>query len=449
MGFSNFRFVVLFRVILLAVTVSILMYLVFITEKYFSAVLIGILLIAEIVSLYLYVENTNRKLKRFLEHIKYSDFTSGFNSDNQIGKSFRELNKSFNEVLEAFREARSEKEEHLQYLNTVVQHVETGLIAFNQEGEIQLMNTAANRLLKVAHLRHITDLNSFYPNLKQVLKELDPGDTTLFRNSNNEELALNTTEIIMKGKPYKLISFHNIQAELQKKELEAWQNLTKVLRHEIMNSIAPISSLTSTLKDILEDEFTNLEPGEPISEETVEDVQEALSTIENRSHALARFVNAYKDFTQIPEPHFKLVAMEEVMQNVSNLMQIEFKSREIEFTWKVTTPSLKVTIDPEQIEMVLINLVKNALQSVENTSGGKVEVIGGLNSNIRPFIAVRDNGPGIIPEALERIFIPFFTTKKEGSGIGLALSRQILHKHKGSLTVTSVQNELTEFILTF
>ncbi len=448
MGFSNFRFVVLLRVILLVLTVSALVYLVFITEKYFSASLVGVLLVFEVISLCLYVENTNRKLTRFLEHIKYSDFTSGFNSDNQIGKSFRELNKAFNEVLEAFREARSEKEEHLQYLNTVVQHVETGLVAFNQKGEIQLMNTAANRLLKVAHLRQISDLNTLYPSLNKVLSELNPGETTLFRNSNNEELALNATEIIMKGKPYKLISFHNIQAELQKKELEAWQNLTKVLRHEIMNSIAPISSLTSTLKDILEDEFTNLEPGEPISQETIEDVQEALSTIENRSHALARFVNAYKDFTQIPAPHFQLVLMEEVIQNINSLMQAEFKNREIELNWKITTPSLKITIDPEMIEMVLINLVKNALQSVENTKGGKVEIIGGLNSNIRPFIVVRDNGPGIIPEALERIFIPFFTTKKDGSGIGLALSRQILHKHKGSLSVSSKQDELTEFILT-
>lgn len=449
MGFNNFRFVILFRVLLLAATVSIWAYLVFITEKYFSATLIGVALIAEIISLYLYVENTNRKLTRFLEHIKYSDFTSGFNSDNQIGKSFGELNKAFNEVLDAFREARSEKEEHLQYLNTVVQHVETGLIAFNQVGEIQLMNTAANRMLKVSHLRTITDLKSYYPSLNKILDELNPGEATLFRNSSNEELALNATEIIMKGKPYKLISFHNIQAELQKKELEAWQNLTKVLRHEIMNSIAPISSLTSTLKDILDDEVTNLEPGEPISEETIDDIQEALSTIENRSHGLARFVNAYKDFTQIPDPHFKLVLMEDIIQNIESLMQIEFKSRNIQFETKVTTPSLKVTIDPELIEMVLINLVKNALQSVEKIEGGNVSIVGGLNSNIRPFITVRDNGPGIIPEAIERIFIPFFTTKKEGSGIGLALSRQILHKHKGSLTVNSQPNEVTEFILTF
>ncbi len=449
MGFNNFRFVVLIRILLLAATVALAMYLFLISEKYFSAVLVSLLVFLQIGALYYYVENTNRKLTRFLEHIKYSDFTSGFNSDNQLGKSFRELNQAFNEVLEAFRQARSEKEEHLQYLNTVVQHVETGLIAFDQNGHVQLMNAASNRLLKIAHFRDLDDLKQLNSTLYELLVALNPGESNVFRNAHHEQIALNATEIVMKGKAFRLISFHNIQAELQKKELEAWQNLTKVLRHEIMNSIAPISSLTSTLKDILHDELVEHPTNEPISQETVEDIQEALSTIENRSHALARFVNAYKDFTQIPEPQFSLVLMEEVIGRVVQLMQSEFKNRGISLHYKVTTPSLKITIDVELIEMVLINLLKNALQAVEGQENGKVEVIGGLNRNIRPFITVMDNGPGIIPEAIEQIFIPFFTTKKDGSGIGLALSRQILHKHKGALTVNSRQGEQTEFTLLF
>ncbi len=450
MGFNTFRLNVLIRSLLLGATVFAAVYLWHTAEKTVSAVLALFLFGVQLASLFHYLENTNRKLTRFLEHIKYADFTSGFASDNHLGKSFRQLNKSFNEVLDAFRQARAEKEEHFQYLNTVVQHVETGLVAFDKSGKVELMNSAAHRLLHCSQVRNIADFEEKAPALYSPLSSIEPGGRFLYRNTGMEELAVTATEIKLKGRPFILVSIHNIQAELQKKELEAWQNLTKVLRHEIMNSLAPISSLTSTLKDIVDEELSNRQAGEPISEETIEDIREALGTIERRSHALARFINAYKEFTHVPQPNFEVVPVQPMLKRIYQLMQGEIRNRGLDLVLEQSKNGpLTITADPELIEMVLINLLKNALQAVEGLEGGEVVIGSGLTDNLRVYIKVADNGPGIIPEAIERIFIPFYTTKKEGSGIGLALSRQIMQQHKGSLTVSSEPNVKTVFVLTF
>ncbi|WP_020527263.1 sensor histidine kinase [Flexithrix dorotheae] len=451
MNFKNFKLGIGIRVISLTVTLIIFVYLWFEQEKHLSAVLIAFLAIYIAFNLYHYVENTNRKLTRFLEYIKYSDFASGFAADNKLGKSFKELNASFNEVLEAFRQARSEKEEHWQYLNTVVQHVGIGLISFDLDGQIQLLNTAACRLLFINNILNISELGDMHPQLTEMIQKMEPGTNFLFR-SNEQQLSIQATEIRLKGKSYKLISLKNIQNELQQKELESWQNLTSVLRHEIMNSITPISSLISTLIEIFEEElpenFEEVGTAE-ITKETVEDIKEAFTTIQRRSHALIRFVNAYKDFTHIPKPKFRMILVKDLLDGMVSLLQKEILKKEVELKYQLNNPSLRITIDPELIEMVLINLLKNATQAVEGKQNGVVELIGGLDENHHTTIIVADNGPGIIPEALNQIFIPFYTTKKEGSGIGLSLSRQIMQLHKGSLTVNSMPNERTEFKLTF
>ncbi|UZR94656.1 sensor histidine kinase [Chondrinema litorale] len=416
-----------------------------------SATLIALLIIYQIHNLYYYVENTNRKLTRFLEYIKYSDFASGFAADNRLGKSFRELNDAFNEVLEAFREARSEKEEHLQYLNTVVKHVGIGLISFDTDGKIELLNPAACRLLFISNILTLNELADMHPELTEIIRDLVPGGSSLFRN-NEKQLAIQATEIRLRGKSFKLISLQNIQNELQQKELEAWQNLTSVLRHEIMNSIAPISSLVSTLNDIFEEELPeNYQDQEfvEINNEIVDDIREALSTIDRRSKGLIKFINAYKEFTHIPKPKFKLVSVKDLIENIVQLLRNDLKQKQIQFDYHIDQPGIKVSIDPELIEMVLINLIKNAAQAVNGKENPTVQLISKVDENQHVTILVIDNGPGIIPEAIDQIFIPFYTTKKDGSGIGLSLSRQIMQLHKGSLTVHSNLNERTEFKLTF
>jgi len=449
MGFSSFRIKVLIRVILLALFVSFFLFLLQDKEKIVTTVLIGAMAIVVLGELYYFVERTNRKLTRFLESVRYSDFVSGFAADDQLGKSFKDLNKAFNEVLEAFRTARSEKEEHWQYLNTVVQQIGTGLLSFDEEGNIELINTIARKYIRAPQIHNINELKITDPELHKHFINIKPGTNRLYQVDAKTQLAIHATELILRKKDYKLITLQNIQPELQQKEIEAWQNLTRVLRHEIMNSITPIASLTSTLKDILVEDLTQNNGSFELGTEAVDDLQDGLNTIEGRSQGLIRFIDAYRDYTSIPEPKLKLISLAELVDHIANLLKIEIRKSNVDFEWMVEPEDIKINVDEEQMEQVLINMLKNAIEAVEDCKEPKVSIKSGFDVNGNVQIQIRDNGQGIVPEALERIFIPFYTTKKTGSGIGLALSRQIMQLHNGSLTVDSEPDEYTEFTLKF
>ena len=449
MVYKDFRFKVALRVILLGITMAIFTYCIQSSTLFITGLIIGVIVLLELIEIFHFISNTNRKLTRFLESVKYSDFASGFSSDNKLGQSFKDLNQAFNEVLEAFRKARSEKEEHLQYLHTVVEHVSTGLMSFDDHGKVELMNATAKRFLKVDQLRNIEELIAKQARLYKVLFDLPTGKSTLFRSEGDVQLAVHATEMILRGKKIKLVALQNIQPELQKKELEAWQNLTRVLRHEIMNSITPIASLTSTMKDILMEDLTKQEDHYTLIEETVEDLQDGLGTIEGRSQGLIKFIDAYRDYTSIPLPQVKVIKVSHLLEHISQLMKVEIKKANVHYSCEVNDESLELNIDEELIEQVLINLIKNAIEALEETEKPTVAVSAYTDANSNIIISVRDNGPGIIREALDQIFIPFYSTKKRGSGIGLSLSRQIMQLHNGSLNVDSEPNEFTEFTLTF
>ncbi len=449
MGFNNFRIFLLVRVVLLFVTVFLFIFLLKNDTRNVLSIIIGVIIIFQLYDIFRFVENTNRKLTRFLESIKYSDFSSGFASDNKLGRTFKELNAAFNEVLEAFRQARAEKEEHLNYLHTVVQHVSTGLLSFDHEGNIGLINNTARKFLQTAQIRNIDEIKPVNPDLYKQLIELQPGHKALIRKSSDVSLALHATEIRLRGNPFKLVALQNIETELQQKEIEAWQNLTRVLRHEIMNSITPIASLTETLNQILKEDMQKNNDYYRIDEDSVEDLSDGLNTIENRSKGLVRFVDAYRDYTTIPKPKFAVVSVKKMFDHIQNLLSNEMESLNIEFNISLAPENIEITADRELIEMVLINLIKNAKEALTENNEPKIELRCRLDNEKRTIIEVKDNGPGIIQEAMERIFIPFYTTKKNGSGIGLALSRQIMQLHNGSLNVKSEPDLFTIFTLHF
>lgn len=427
---------------------SLFVYMVSKPNMIFAAGLTLLIILGQFVELYRFASQTNRKLTRFLESVKYSDFISGFANDNKLGKSFRELNAAFNEVLEAFRKARTEKEEHWQYLNTIVQQVRTGIISFDPEGQVQLMNANAKRFIGIANLKNVHELADKNPKLYEALMDVQSGKSTLYKASNEFLLTLQATELRIRGNTVKLVTLQNIQTELQKQELEAWQNLTRVLRHEIMNSITPISSLTSTLREILEQDLIKKENNYELKSEGAEDLREGLNTIESRSKGLIKFIDAYREYTSLPQPKIKNIRVKDLIEKVAQLLKPEFKKTSIQFSYKSDSEYLTIQADEEMIEQVLINLIKNAIEALENSPNAKIELTGTYNDS-SVIIEVTDNGPGIIPEAIERVFIPFFTTKKSGSGIGLALSRQIMQMHNGSLTVKSEPDVKTTFTLNF
>lgn len=414
----------------------------------FAAILTFVVVIIQLADIFRFVSQTNRKLTRFLESVKYSDFISGFTSDNKLGKSFKDLNIAFNEVLEAFRKARSEKEEHWQYLNSVVQQVRTGILSFDAEGNIQLINTNAKKFIGINNLRNIGELITVNPRLYHALNSVGPGNSELYKGSNELHLTVQATELRIRGTDVKLVTLQNIQPELQKQELEAWQNLTRVLRHEIMNSITPISSLTSTLREILDHDMERKNNHYELRDEGAEDLREGLSTIENRSKGLIKFIDAYREYTSLPKPKVTVVRLKDVIDKVAQLMRIELKKTSIAFHCECSSEYITINADVEMIEQVLINLLKNAIEALAETREPKLELIGRYDENAVK-IEVIDNGPGIIREALEHIFVPFYTTKRTGSGIGLSLSRQIMQMHNGSITAESEPDVRTVFTLRF
>jgi two-component system, NtrC family, nitrogen regulation sensor histidine kinase NtrY len=445
---NDFRFRVAVRVILVGLTMAMLIFMLSRSNMVFAAALTGFIIIGQLAELYRFSSQTNRKLTRFLESVKYSDFISGFTSDHKLGKSFRDLNEAFNEVLEAFRKARSEKEEHWQYLNTVVQQVRTGIISFDAEGNVQLVNATAKRIIGIANLKNINELNESNSKLFQALTETEPGKSTLYKSGNEFLITIQATELRIRGNDVKLLTLQNIQTELQKQELEAWQNLTRVLRHEIMNSITPISSLTSTLREILDYDLIKKDGVYELKTEGAEDLKEGLSTIENRSRGLIKFIDAYREYTSLPPPHIKTIRLKDLIEKVSQLMRTELKKTSIIFTSSCESEYLTIQADEEMIEQVLINLVKNAIEALSNQPDGRIE-LNGKYTDYTVIIEVIDNGPGIIKEAMNKVFIPFFTTKKTGSGIGLSLSRQIMQMHNGNLSVKSEPHVQTVFTLKF
>jgi two-component system, NtrC family, nitrogen regulation sensor histidine kinase NtrY len=414
----------------------------------FAAILMFVIIVLQLVEIFRYVSQTNRKLTRFLESVKYSDFISGFTSDHKLGKSFKDLNIAFNEVLEAFRKARTEKEEHWQYLNSVVQQVRTGILSYDIDGNVQLMNANAKRFMGMANMKNIKELIQLNPKLYHAVNSVEAGKSELYKSSNDLYLSIQSTELRIRGIDVKLITLQNIQPELQKQELEAWQNLTRVLRHEIMNSITPISSLTSTLREILDHDMTRKESHYELKDEGAEDLREGLSTIENRSKGLIKFIDAYREYTSLPKPKMVTVRLKDLIETVAQLMKTELKKTSIDFQYDWSSEYLTIQADVEMIEQVLINLLKNAIEALNETPDPKLRLSGRYDENIIK-IEVIDNGPGIIKEALEHIFVPFYTTKRTGSGIGLSLSRQIMQMHNGSLSVESEPDVRTVFTLRF
>ncbi len=396
------------------------------------------------VSLYTYVTSVNKKLILFFESIQYSDFTVKFSSDNTLGKSFSDLNNQMNLVVEAFKAARAEKEANIQFLNTLVQHIDVGIICYDFNENIEILNNAAIRLLDVYRLRELSNLKgTAVDRLYFILKDLGSGERVMFETDSGRQLAINATKVSLRGRAVKIISLQNIRSELQQKELSSWQNLTRVLRHEIMNSIAPIVSLVGTMRSIVDEDLSKKEG----IEDSVEDLGEALKTIENRGKGIMNFVNAYRDFTTLPKPIKRETSAKELLHRLQSLLNSNGVADHITVSVHIENDYL-LHIDTDQIEMVLINLVKNAREAFEENQAGKIEIRAYQKEGQR-FITVKDNGKGMVPEALEKIFIPFYTTKKTGQGIGLSLSKQILQSHDGDLTARSELGKGSVFRLEF
>lgn len=449
MVYRRFYIGVVFRVMGLALTMFFGIWLFYSQDLLLAPGILGGIVLIQIVEMIYFVNSINQKLARFLDSIRFNDFSSSFTSDSQKGGSFRQVNVAFNEVMNVFKKTRAEKEEQMLFLQIIIQHINTGIISFNSSGQIGVINNAAKHLLQIPQFRDISDLGKLSTKLLKEVLEMKPGQRISEKVDESLHLIIQTTSLKMGGQSWTLLSLQNINAELQSNELEAWQNLTKVLRHEIMNSITPISSLVDSLRTILDEDSYVQQEGLLIKKDGFQDMQEGLETIANRSRGLVTFVNAYRDYTNIPKPNKELVKVKSLFENVLNLMKEELKNVEVKVEVKINPEDFELSCDVDQITMILINLIKNASESLVNQADRTIWLSALNQGDMGTIIQVEDHGPGIVPEALERIFVPFYTTKKTGSGIGLAISRQIMNLHKGSLQVKSKPNEKTIFTLNF
>ncbi len=451
MAFKNFRIKVLIRVILIALSLFFLIFLVTQTVYQITGVLLLAAVVFQVIELIRFMEITNKRLYQFLQSIRHADFSTSF-SDQKLGKTFENLNQAFTEVIEEFKKYRAEKIEHYNYLQTVVQHVTIGIIAYKKDGKVDLINNAVKRTLNISGLRNISELKEVQDELPELLFQLKAGDTRLlkiFIQDELRQLSVKATEFRMRGEELILITLQDIHAELEEKEVESWQKLIRVLTHEIMNSITPISSLAGTVNDMLIDEKTKSLRTNEFDDDDVESIQSALKTIKTRSEGLLNFVETYRNLTRIPKPNFRYISVKEMFDRVEMLLMQKIQGLNITFSTQIDPDNLMLTIDPDLMDQVLINLVLNAIDAVKHQDNPGIIMKAYLNQGGRLQIEIKDNGKGIKPDIMDKIFMPFFTSKEHGSGIGLSLSRQIMHIHKGSISVKSKPEEGTTFTLSF
>lgn len=406
---------------LLVASITLLAWAIIATEHFAVPAVIAIVVLLQVVSLLHYVESHVDTLEEFFAAVNYEDFTRRFVEDDVDV----ELKGAFNRIIQKFQNARAERDVQAGYLETVVRHVPVPFIAVRSDGSLSLVNNPARRLTGMPALHHIDQLAELDPQLPTLMRNIEPGQQQLLQTKLREipaELRISVSEIRMSGDVERLYSIENLSGELTAREASAWRNLIRVLTHEIMNTLTPVTSLAQTATTMLDDPAA------------AEDIREAVTTIARRSEGLMKFVARYRELLKVPQPDIGAVSVAEALQGVGALLSDELQA--VNFAIDVVPPSLEVQADSQLLDQVLLNLVRNAIDAMRETNSPQLGLSGQLDYG-RVVIKVTDNGPGIADELIEQIFVPFFTTKRDGSGIGLSLCRQIMTAHGGDIVVNS------------
>ncbi len=421
-------------------------WLLFEIQKFIPAVIVLLIFIGQIFELIHYLNKVNRQIAWFFEAVRNDDTTLKF-PINTGNKSLNDLNLSLNKLNELIKNIKIELQKQEQYYKTILENINIGILSINEKGAIYLANTASCKMLNRDHLTHINQLSQVDKKLYSAIKELQPGDRKLVTFSGNNglvQLSVKSTLFKTARETFQLITMQDIKSELEIKELESWIKLIRVLTHEIMNTIAPITSLSETILNY----YKNLN-GEKPDERVIKNTMKGLEVIKEQGNGLMEFVETYRKFTRLPKPEKQSVLVTGLFEKITTLVKSEPENQAVQLLWKLNPSDLEIYADKKQVSQVLVNLVKNSLDAIRNNELKEIFLQGNINSFDRPQITVTDNGPGIPVDVIEKIFIPFFTTKESGSGIGLSLSRQIMLMHGGSLKVESIPGKQTVAIMEF
>lgn len=445
---KRFAFLVILRIILLMLTLTALAFIFARTELFFNQIILLGVIVIQVSELIRFITHTNRELAKLLLAIRYSDFSISFKGTKK-GKTFKELQDACVEIIDAFKKVSVEKEAQFKFLQVIVDNLKVGVVAIKEDYSIELMNAEAQRLLKTSTPNYWKQLQQLLPHFAQEITDMEDRDKRLLElNVKGEKLQISTQVNRLKilNFRYTIVTFQDIKSEIEQKEIEAWHKLIRILTHEIMNSITPVTSLTETMLMLLEENGKPL-AHEELTEETLEDLRFSMKTIQKRSEGLLHFVDDYRRLTRIKAIEPEEVKVKRMLEEIATLMRAETQKDGVEIS--VTAPEyLSIAMDRKLIEQVLINLITNARHALENSKSGNIQISASSDQHSK-IISVKDNGTGIDAAKMEQIFIPFYSTKEEGSGIGLSLSKQIMKKHKGDLSVKSTLGEGATFYLTF
>jgi nitrogen fixation/metabolism regulation signal transduction histidine kinase len=441
---GKFQIIIVIRVVLIILTTGLFFLALKNPDHLFSIALTASLVIVQAIWLVRHVTQVNRTLDQV--------FQSVLNQDGTVhvlpGES--KLNKTLQEVTAHLSNLQKEKQVQYHYLKLIVNHLNTGIIAYSSDGRIDMVNQSALKLLGLKKLKHLEELKHYGEDFMQrIWNPSITGDdfTELRRNDGIVKFSLRSSMFRLNGQTIHLCSFHNIKEELERHEIQSWKKLLRVITHEIMNSVSPIVSLTTTLNRLYVRNGKQLQPDE-VEKHHIRDTVEGLQIIQRRGSGLLNFVKDIRKMHLLAEPEKSKIGVRKLFDGIIRLMEEEIQKAEVSIHTNVIPEHLHIFADRGMIEQVLLNLIKNALEAIDH-GAGQIELKAFQDEGSGKYIQVTDNGKGIDISQQQEVFIPFFTTKAEGSGIGLSLSQQIMKAHQGRISVHSTPAGDTRFTLCF
>src|SRR5215471_1702547 len=447
MGIRNFEWRILLRVLLLFIALTVTSYLV-VKEMYIYLVIAVPVITYQVVEFYRFQRKAHVELDQFVESVHYRDFSRSFDVKH-APVDIQPLRQGFNEINTTFKVISKEKETQYQYLQKILELIDTGILSYREHnGEVLWMNESLKKMLQLPYLKTIHSLAKRDNDLYRQISLLKPGESkiaTAHLEKASFKILLSATAFQTEGKKFKLIAFQNVNEALDETESKAWQKLLSVMTHEIMNSVAPISSLAETLKHRLQQTVSSFNDDAG----SLDDLELGIDTIKRRSEGLLKFAETYRNLNKITTLNLKRVYVRDLFGNLLQLMQPTLEQKNIDLETILKDTDLQLEIDTNLVEQVLINLVVNAIEAIKDNPNPKIVLSAYVATNHRSVIKIADNGNGMPPELIDKIFVPFFSTKKNGSGIGLSLCKQIMMLHRGNIQVQSVEGEGTAFFLQF
>jgi two-component system, NtrC family, nitrogen regulation sensor histidine kinase NtrY len=448
MFYKRFNFLVVLRLLLIMINFIVIAIIFGDKRLFFNQIILSVILIIQIGDLLRFINQTNRELSRLFLAIRHSDFSVTF-KQSKLGSSFRELQESMGDIIETYKRVKIEKEGQFHFLQMLVSQINVGIIALKND-DITLINPTAETMLNVSGIRNWLILKQQRAAFTNQIETLDDNSRQLIEVQTADDkkfMSVHKSHLMILDKRHVLITFQDINSEIEQKEIEAWHKLIRILTHEIMNSVTPISSLTETLEGILKTKAGEQKTLADLNDENLNDIRFSLQTIRKRSDGLLNFVENYRKLTKVPKPQTEKINVADFISEISALMLPKLKEKNIGLLADIA-PAVVVEADPVLLEQVLINLITNSIHAVEDRPVKNISI----SSYEQPdtiHIVIKDSGKGIPKKELSEIFIPFFSTKKDGSGIGLSLSKQIMSLHRGSIQVKSDEGVGTEMILKF